>query len=1134
MKTNKVSECFQTWRFFSKWFLCLTIALNLSQGTALMSQERITPTNATLPSEDYWIYRQDNMGCSKVAPNIFFNPTDVASLRAKAAAGRMAPCAKMVEDIASLYLENVQPARWAFENIDENNAVLIEKYLLRLSFAYVLTNNVLYSDLARHIALKVCQYPWAAGDATKMLQRGLACTIDWTQKVLPVEHAEYILSFLPKGDLAKHIGDPVAEMEIDLKKQEWIVWEGDKFGADFKLGSVLGPPSAWYAFTAAKNKDPEYQWLSEQVYQRMPAQSAHADEVWSIIFYDPSVPATRPAQYSDELQDRAIEQTKQRLAEMIVENRKGADLSFDLHSKQPVLPELMGVHPRLIIQPHRKLEMIYRGAAMPERYWKLSDLEPAKPPIFPRHGRVIRPKLTNPAVSYLAIGQDLYAENAILTMLRLSTAFPHWGGYIGGRWEEHSLSGSEILLGVGIAYDAFYHCMTPDQRKVIRDRLVEQARIMHEEHLEKKELDMKVPAMAVDLWIRHNAHSPERQMGWEHNHIYNYLGGLWTACSAIIDEAPQVQPYYDFGVRAIKRMTYLLNSPDATFSEGLIYWYYGTSEHVVPFLDLFRNITGVDTFGYFAPSLANQKHYLMHSLLPGDKDWLCYGDMGELSSSAWLMEIFITMSRAASEYRDGQAQGLAEYCIRNGDISDFESVGYTRSWGIRNGIRNDYRCFLAWDPGVKPVDPYQGELPYRHFTDLDIVCIRTGWQDDATHFAFRSGPSLGHRMTDILVNNELPEWWPHPTHVHPDLNAFLIFDHGEHLAVDTGYIIPKLTRVHNTISVDGGGQLGEGQNWPIFAPYDQFAFIGKFFPAADAYYYVCGQAGNAYKANLELEKFDRHIIMMPDSENTYFLIHDELASAKQHNYDWRLHSASQAEIFSEQSVIEGGQANYTIRQNKRALTVNLLTPKSPAIKSGKNMVQTLYDPAIDTKGIPMEQRGFVLSVSPTAKSKEQAFLTVLTCHDSENPGPSVQNTDAGKAVIITTDRWTDVLAITGSGGGLISDGAYAMTRRQDSELVRWAVLDATKLSFQGEKLFAASSLCSVAGKTRESVLEITIDAQEAVEVVIYLSSKPDNIKLDGKAIPVKYDASPKRLELNIPSGSHSIVASGISQSNSDK
>jgi hypothetical protein len=89
---------------------------------------------------------------------------------------------------------------------------------------------------------------------------------------------------------------------------------------------------------------------------------------------------------------------------------------------------------------------------------------------------------------------------------------------------------------------------------------------------------------------------------------------------------------------------------------------------------------------------------------------------------------------------------------------------------------------------------------------MGIVSARSGWSGDESLVVFKCGPPIGHFATDKLSYNL------GIGHNHPDANHFTIFGCGEWLLRDDGYAW-KDTGQHNTLLVDGKGQVGDGLAW---------------------------------------------------------------------------------------------------------------------------------------------------------------------------------------------------------------------------------------------------------------------------------------------------------------------------------
>lgn len=193
---------------------------------------------------------------------------------------------------------------------------------------------------------------------------------------------------------------------------------------------------------------------------------------------------------------------------------------------------------------------------------------------------------------------------------------------------------------------------------------------------------------------------------------------------------------------------------------------------------------------------------------------------------------------------------------------------------------------LVWyDPTVAATPP--DALPtLHHFDDLDIVSARSDWSGDESLVVVKCGPYLGHKAVQEFSYD------PGGGHVHPDANHFVIFGAGQWLIRDDGYR-SKWTSQHNTLLVDGRGQLGEGEQWfqgaePLAVKAQPRILQAQPTAALD---YIVGDATAAYPADLGLERFQRHLLFVkPD----VLIVADDIQLQESKSLELRFHPERQS------------------------------------------------------------------------------------------------------------------------------------------------------------------------------------------------------------------------------------------------
>jgi hypothetical protein len=270
--------------------------------------------------------------------------------------------------------------------------------------------------------------------------------------------------------------------------------------------------------------------------------------------------------------------------------------------------------------------------------------------------------------------------------------------------------------------------------------------------------------------------------------VNNYLaviggGGLIAAI------AQEDEPAQAVALRTLERWMQSVE-PDGSYGEPEGYFQYGFSRFL---------------FGWWALGPERGKALLQDKPLRGSLDWLVtYFILAEHEgvTSAWRVNFgdddFLTGPKGNTTFTRIVCESLA-YAYDDG-------LG---TWISQNLVHPStpmylydfcFRLSCGADKLPAPVSPEQKGLPLARTFDNGVAVIRSGWNfGDDTVFALRSGGAARTRYS----------------HDRPNRNAFVLFAHGDYLAIAPGrasyrnpihktWDIP--TTSHNTLALDGGNQ----------------------------------------------------------------------------------------------------------------------------------------------------------------------------------------------------------------------------------------------------------------------------------------------------------------------------------------
>jgi len=600
--------------------------------------------------------------------------------------------------------------------------------------------------------------------------------------------------------------------------------------------------------------------------------------------------------------------------------------------KPAMLDSFANIHPRLLIDSSLIQDIKGKLNSSHKFIWEVVEQKarsylnsnPASSPNDEDNTRKDGDAIPWMALAYLMTDDSIFADKAISWMLTVCN-YSTWDG-------NQSLGAAHCLLGVSLSYDWLYHYMTEDQRQEIQDRLSYFANAMSE-----------------------NPRHKERYLA---NHCQVEYTGLATAGLALYDSISAAEDWVRQAFN-IFRKAYQLFGNDGSSTEG--HQYFGLmTEFQMHFNKLSKKFLERD-FYQESDWLKNMGYFILYSCLPDFEPDNCimrFGDTRSLNFHGHGPEY--QMFNLASEYRNPHFQWLAlNMCDR--DIGTTDRMGWSN---------------LLWYDETILSSPPDNLKPFRHFGDTGWITSRSNWGPDAVMIGFKCGPFHGHSVQNIYDN--LDEYHGIVNgHGHPDVNHFNLYAYGEWLAADDGYSRPKRTRYHNTILVNGYGQIGEwtaevNSNWfDRQSVFDAKAKSRILRATSDSTLdYIVGDAENIYRPEAGLIKYLRHMIYVkPD----LILILDDIQAEESSKFEWMLHSPA--------DVVKVSSNYYRISTGTVVLDTKILLPTSISVNIGN-------DPDIDLNFLNispqhnLEKSIILVAMQPRKISNSQKSITIVSQSDT--------------------------------------------------------------------------------------------------------------------------------------------------------
>ncbi|MDH7568245.1 MAG: DUF4962 domain-containing protein [Armatimonadota bacterium] len=680
--------------------------------------------------------------------------------------------------------------------------------------------------------------------------------------------------------------------------------------------------------------------------------------------------------------------------------------------------------------------------------------------------------------------EDPDLARASIDWMLHTTKFPKWTH--GGWRDNYDLAAAYLLTAVGIGYDSLYDCMTDAERRLIRDKLVLQGRVVAEQS-------------------RITPRS-RRQFDYDQNHYYVPVAALGLVAFALYNEVPEAREWADLCRRFMDR-TLAFYTVDGYFFEGLQYWNW-TFGFILRYLYALERLTGETLV---CEGFRELKYALAHLSLPGKNRFAAFffADTGEKE---------VTLGGRVTHYHDrplylnfGQLAFLAPR------LNDPLALGVVQHYRPGQTLGHP-----APPPPDFPVEPITKMPPYHYFRDNEVVAWRSGWGDDVLCVAFKCGPHEGHafrrrfeRFVDAYFNCG---------HSHPDANSFQIDAGGELLACGPGYVRNKMAAWENTLLVDGRGQRNEGQVhvWRAlgdqpevpYAVYDQLRMEKVHLASLGGY--ACGESAPVCYPELRMRRVRRHLLVTAGWGDTlgHVLLFDELESELPHVYTFLTHTVREMESI--------GPRRWLARGRRMGLRIVALGegPLTGAVRP------TLVDPyGRPTMPLPehpgLDRRAVHVAITNDVPSRRWQFLTSLL------PWPLAHLEHAPAVEPLVGD---------GVWGARLQHGGVV-------ETVLVAPNEAWRVgSFQGASSAAAwvdeggrRMRLLLLGARRARVADVVLDSDTSVEVGLargvggswegeILVARPGRVRLeaDGRALSLAGGTPPRTGWVRLDAGRHPV------------
>ncbi|NCP28660.1 MAG: hypothetical protein GW867_01395 [Armatimonadetes bacterium] len=504
-------------------------------------------------------------------------------------------------------------------------------------------------------------------------------------------------------------------------------------------------------------------------------------------------------------------------------------------------------------------------------------------------------RLPTVALHYVLTG-DKQSFDRTVAFMRFLMGLENWET---GAELDSGMSSANIMVGAALAYDWLYNDLDPAFRAQYRDKLLLMARRQyHQGHL------MKLPGN--HYWQGDPAN----------NHRFHRNAGMTLAILAAAEDGKTDDDW--LLTKTLEELRFVAQwlPEDGTCHESPTYSVFGNT-HLVLAMDAAQRCFGEPLLDH--PFFKAAPLYKLQTMQPDLKGVFGYGDSGGGTGG---YHNYLHRLCAHHKLSDEQA-GLAEAERRN--ESFYEFAWFSVIW---------------W----QPLEGGALESLPRHvfYPDLGLAYCRTGWQASDVGAMFKCGPFGGYKLNEYRHRNAMK--YVNVAHDDPDANSFVLFADGEMLAETDRYSGHKRSANHNTVLINGAGQVAagrpEGSGWS--QPGGDMSVMGVVTSYARNGNTVAveGEAAGSYLANPQggpkrpaLDRYRRTFLWI---EGQYLLVLDDIRAPAPVDVTWLMQGPEldTVDATGHRYVLKKGQAQCPF-QVAATQPVTAETVTSPADNRGE-------------------------------------------------------------------------------------------------------------------------------------------------------------------------------------------------------